>query len=112
MKKLILSIFVVFFFLFGSLNSYGQSTIEINKAAFENTEALKKQIKFDSNTEHKVYQSYKVYQRQMHHINTMSTPNSDLITEEKKKLYSKLCDDLKEILTTEQYAMFLEIEKH
>lgn len=112
MRKLLMSGLIVIAFLVGSQNSYGQSTIGINKAASESTELLKKQIKFDTDTEHQIYQSYKVYQRQLHHINTMDTSNSDLITEEKKKVYSKLCDDLKEILTEEQYAMFLDIEKH
>lgn len=112
MKKLIGSFLIVIAVLIGSQNSYGQNAIEINKAASESTELLKKQIKFDTDTEHQIYESYKVYQRQMHHINTMDTTNSDLITAEKKKVYSKLCENLKEILTEEQYVMFLEIEKH
>ena len=112
MKKLLMSFLIVMAFIVGAQNSYGQSTIEINKAASESTEVLKKQIKFDTDTEHQIYQSYKVYQRQMYHINTMNTSNSNQITEEKKKVFSKLCEDLKEILTEEDYAIFLEIEKH
>ena len=112
MKKLLMTALFMIAFIVCSQNSYGQSSIEINKAASESTELLKKQIKFDADTEHQIYQSYKVYQRQMHHINTMNTSNSDQISEEKKKVYSKLCEHLKEILTEEQYVMFLEIEKH
>jgi len=111
MKKFLMLILVVMIFVLGSQTSFGQSTIEINKDASESTASLKKQIKFNTDKEHRVYQSYMLYQRKMHHISAMNSTNSESVSEEKKKVYSELCDNLKNILSEEQFAQFLEIEK-
>ncbi|NNL33195.1 MAG: hypothetical protein HKO80_08325 [Flavobacteriaceae bacterium] len=111
MKKICLSIFVFMTFIFGVQSSWGQNAIEINKAAFESTASLKKLIKFNTDQENKVFDAYKLYERQLAHIRALESNSLDTLDDEKKKVYASLCDNLNIILTEEQYELFLYLEK-
>ena len=111
MKRTVLMICVIVACCFGLQNSFGQNALEINQAAAENTAALKKQIKFNTEQEHQVYQSFKVYQRQLAHIESMSGQNNIDVAAEKKKIFAELSTSLKGILTAEQYDLFLANEE-
>ena len=111
MKNTVLTICLLFAFSFGYQNSYGQNIIDINRVASENTAELRKQIKFNTEQEHQVYESFLVYERQLRHLNVMSTEYSQDVSDEKKKIYAELCKSLKGILTPEQYDLFIANEE-
>ena len=93
-------------------NNSGAALVAIPPSyAAENTAALKKQIKFNTDQEHEVYQSYLVYQRQLHHIAAINSSETESVVVEKKKIHAELCKRLKDILTVEQYDLFMAYEE-
>lgn len=108
MKKIfLLSLFT--FCLLSTTNVIAQNTLEINNVASEITAELKKEIKFNTEQEHQVYDAYVLYKKRISAIEINN--NASSISQEKKKAYSQLHVAIKTILTDEQYELFKDIEK-
>lgn len=112
MKRFMRFAMFLAFLLITTQISRAQSVLEINQAASETTSELKQQIKFDSEQEDLIYRSYVLYNKKLSQIDAMSSANSKSALEEKKKVYTELCDNLKKILNKEQYARFEAFEKN
>ncbi|NND51589.1 MAG: hypothetical protein HKN54_04225 [Flavobacteriaceae bacterium] len=112
MKRLIRSVLILTLFLFSTQLSHAQNMIEINQSAAETTAELKKEVKFNAEQEDRIYESYVLYHKKLVHIDKMSSANPNSALEEKKKVYTELCDNLKKILNKEQFARFEAIEKY
>ena len=108
MKNALFTLLVAFF-LTGTFTITAQNTLEINNAASEITAELKKEIKFNTDQEHKIYEAYVLYNTSLRDLNEDISLAS--VGEEKKKIYGTLRNTLESILTEEQFEMYQLIEK-
>lgn len=105
MKKLILLTFV--FILTGMLSVSAQNKIQINAAAAEQTEELRKQIKFNDEQRDQVYEVCKEYQAAYQTLSVDLEANKDW----KAKIDARLSEKLASILTEEQFAMYQKLKE-
>jgi hypothetical protein len=107
MKKILL--LSAFAFLF-SFNLEAQNkTIEINAAASTNSKNLRKQIKFNKSQEHQIYEAFVNYEKRILKLKENSKPKSASYNEEAKKIQAVLNNDIKQILSEEQYSLYLSL---
>lgn len=110
MKKLItLSFFTLALFL-TTTTTNAQNKMEINQAAFEKTEALRKLVKFDTNVQDDVYQAYRLYELKMYNINTLAENGTSVTAEDKTKVKANLTQKLKELFTEEQFDVYQSLQ--
>lgn len=105
MKQFLKICLVAAIFFIGSQNTEAQNNIlEINQAASEKTQNLRKQIKFDKDKQNDVFDAYLKYEKALNNSDTISL-------EEKQKITEALILTMKSILSEEQFATYKEIEK-
>jgi ABC-type transporter MlaC component len=106
MKRFLKVCLVAAIFFIGSQNTEAQSNIlEINQAASEKSQDLRKQIKFDKEQLHDVFDAYLKYEK------ALANNSNTITTEQKQKITESLILTMKSILSEEQFAMYKEIEK-
>lgn len=105
MKKLTLLTFA--FILVGMFSLSAQNKIQINAAAAEQTEELRKQIKFNDDQRDQVYEVCKEYQAAYQTLSVDLEANKDW----KAKIDARLAEKLSSILTEEQYATFQKLKE-
>lgn len=105
MKKLILLTFA--FILTGMLSVSAQNKIQINAAAAEQTEELRKQIKFNDEQRDQVYEVCKEYQAAYQTLSVDLKANKEW----KAKIDARLSQKLSSILTEEQFAMYQKLKE-
>lgn len=113
MKKLItLSFFTLALFLTTSTTNgqNAQDNMEINQAAFEKTEALRKLIKFNTNVQDDVYQAYRLYELKMYNINTLAENGTNVSDDDKTKVKANLTQKLKALFTEEQFDVYQSLQ--
>jgi hypothetical protein len=107
MKKLITLCFFVFAMFLGNQSVVAQNTkltdkIEINTRASEQTEALRKYIKFDDNQRDEVYEALREYHQVTFSVNKQTTIEEGVV----EKIETQLESKMKSILTEEQFLRY------
>ncbi|NQX86696.1 MAG: hypothetical protein HRT67_12465 [Flavobacteriaceae bacterium] len=106
MKLFLKVALVASIFFMGSQNTEAQNTIlDINQAASEKSQDLRKQIKFDKEQLHNVFEAYLKYNK------AIASSSSTISDEGKQKLTESLILTMKSILTPSEFAKYKEIEK-
>lgn len=106
MKQFLKVCLVAAIFFIGSQNTEAQNNIlEINQAASEKTQKLRKQIKFNKNTQNDVFDAYLKYEK------ALANSSNNMSIEEKQKITETLILTMKSILSEEEFATYKEIEK-
>jgi uncharacterized protein YaaN involved in tellurite resistance len=103
MKKLITLCLFALTLLLSSQNMTAQNTLEINAEANSKTKALRKTIKFEETKMDAVYKAYQSYGIAYKKISSDLEGNADRL----KKIDTFLDSQLGEILTEEQYLIYL-----
>lgn len=105
MKKLTVLTFVLM--MAGMLSVTAQNKIEINAAAAEQTEELRKKIKFNDDQRDQVYEVCKEYQVAFQTLSVDLEANKEW----KAKIDARLSEKLATILTEEQFAMYQKLKE-
>jgi ABC-type dipeptide/oligopeptide/nickel transport system permease component len=106
MKQFLKVCLVAAIFFIGSQNTEAQNNIlEINQAASEKTQSLRKQIKFDKVKQNDVFDAYLKYEK------AIAKGSKTMSIEEKQKITESLILTMKSILSEEEYARYRDIEK-
>lgn len=105
MKKLITLCFFILALLFNTQGLEAQSTKEINTAASEKTEEIKKNIKLSKDQSEEVYQAYRVFEKSNQGLSKDKNANRKEI----KKINQILDEKLEEILSDEQFKTYLTV---
>lgn len=105
MKKLTVLTFVLF--VAGMLSVTAQNKIQINAAAAEQTEELRKKIKFNDKQRDQVYEVCKEYQAAYQTLSVDLQANKEW----KAKIDNRLSEKLATILTEEQFAMYQKLRE-
>lgn len=106
MKQFLKVCLVAAIFFIGSQNTEAQNnTLEINQAASEKTQELRKQIKFNKNKQNDVFDAYLKYEK------ALASNSNAISVEEKQKITEALILTMKSILDEEQFATYKQIEK-
>ena len=108
MKKIITICLFAFAMVLGTQTVAAQSKVEINSIASKKTQELKKAIKFNSDTEDKVYQTYQMYEQKMANLEKIIASGETVADEDKEKINNMLNDKFRTIFTPEQYKLYLE----
>ena len=110
MKKIMTICFFAFAIILGNQSATAQSKVEINALAAKKTEDLKKVLKFDTDTEHKVYEIYKAFGQKKQSVVALEAKNKVITQEEKKKMDQMLTDEFKKIFTEEEFKRYTSFE--
>lgn len=106
MKRFLKACLLAAIFFIGSQNTEAQNNIlEINQAASEKSQDLRKHIKFDKEQLHDVFDAYLKYEK------ALANSTNTITTEQKQKITESLILTMKSILSEEQFAVYKEIEK-
>jgi uncharacterized protein YaaN involved in tellurite resistance len=108
MKKIITLCIFAIILMFSVQNMSAQNTIEINAEANIKTKELRKTVKFEDtkmNDVYKAYQSYGVAYKKI--SNSLSNKAERL-----KKINTVLDEELKTILSAEEYITYLQYSKN
>lgn len=105
MKKL--TLLTLTFILAGIFTVTAQNKIEINAAAAEQTEELRKQLKFSDHQRDQVYEVCKEYQAAYRTLSVDLQANKEW----KAKIDSRLENKLASILTEEQFNQYKKIQQ-
>ncbi len=104
MKKIITLCISALTVVFSIQNLSAQNTLEINAEANLKTKELRKTVKFEDTKMDDVYKAYQSYGVSYKKIdNTLSNK-----TERLKKIKTILDEELKTILSTEEYILYLQ----
>ncbi|MEZ4793114.1 MAG: hypothetical protein R2783_06535 [Gelidibacter sp.] len=110
MKKIMTLCFFAFAMILGTQTVAAQSKVEINSLAAKKTQALKKAVKFNNDTEDLVYQTYLSYEKKKYSIDKALTEGETISDEDRKKVDNILTDKFKSIFTAEEYRRYLAFE--
>lgn len=105
MKKLTFITLIITLFI-TSANVVAQNKIEINAAASEQTEELRKQLKFNNEQRDQVYEVCKEYQAAYKTLSVDLEANKEW----KAKIDARLESKLATILTEEQFARYKQLQ--
>jgi len=106
MKHFLKVCLVAAMFFVGSQDTEAQNnTLQVNQAASEKTQELRKQIKFDKDKQNDVFDAYLKYEK------ALANNSNAMTSEEKQKITEALILSMKSILNEEQFAVYKEIEK-
>ncbi|MCK8480799.1 hypothetical protein [Psychroserpens algicola] len=103
MKKLITLCLFSVALLFNTQSITAQNTLEINAQANIKTKELRKIVKFEDSKKQDVYKAYQDYGIAYKKISSNLTEN----TERFEKINTALDERLKNILTEEEYVLYL-----
>ena len=107
MKQILKVCLIVTALFFGAQNTEAQNNIlEVNQAASEKTQELRKQIKFDKHIQNDVFDAYLKYEKAL-----ATFEGNTLTSEEKEKITETLVLSMKSILNEEQFALYKKIAK-
>ncbi|MEM6515617.1 MAG: hypothetical protein AAF688_05495 [Bacteroidota bacterium] len=106
MKKYLSLIVLTSALVFSQL-SFSQNRIEIDKAANAKTKELRKTVKFEQNKMRDVFKAYQAFETTYQKIDD----NLDANKERLKKIKEILDNDLKQILSPEEYERYLSISR-
>jgi hypothetical protein len=105
MKKL--TVLTLVLILAGMFSLTAQNKLQINAAAAEQTEELRKQIKFSDEQRDQVYEICKEYQAAYQTLSVDLQANKEW----KTKIDARLSEKLSTILTEEQFAMYQKLNE-
>jgi hypothetical protein len=105
MKKL--TVLTLVLILAGMFSLTAQNKLQINAAAAEQTEELRKQIKFSDEQRDQVYEICKEYQAAYQTLSVDLQANKEW----KTKIDTRLSEKLSTILTEEQFAMYQKLNE-
>ena len=103
MKKIVTLCIFALALLFSTQNATAQNTLEINAEANTKTKELRKVIKFEQAKMQDVYEAYQNYGIAYKKISQNLSANSERL----EKINNSFDERLREILTEEQYVMYL-----
>ena len=107
MKKIITLCFFAFAMIIGTQTAVSQSLIEINSLAAKKTQALKKVLKFNAETEELIYTTYQAYEQKKSNMEKIVEDGRSVSSQDQKKIDAMLTDKFKSILTDEQFKRYL-----
>lgn len=110
MKKIVTLCFFALTVCFSTQTITAQNVIEINAAANQKANELRKTIKFDTNVLEEVYQAYKAYETKIQSIDKYMTQGSQESVKAKTETKEILNARLKELFSEEQYAKYESLE--
>jgi len=108
MKKIITLCIFAITLLFNVQNISAQNTLEINAEANIKTKELRKTVKFDATKMDDVYRAYQSYGVAYKKISNSLSNKADRL----KKINTVLDEELKTILSTEEYMTYLQYSKN
>jgi hypothetical protein len=111
MKKIVTFCFFALALCFTTQTLKAQNLIEINAAANQKANELRKTIKFDNNVLEEVYQAYKAYETKIQSINKFMEEGSTESINAKAETKNVLNKRLKELFTEEQFATFQSLKE-
>lgn len=106
MKKLITLTFFAFAMLLSTANGFAQDKKEIHKVAFEKTETLRKNIKFNTLVQDEVYEVFKQYETNMAVAKKNLSEGKTVTSADFEKIKSTLNSKIKALLTEEQFDVY------
>jgi hypothetical protein len=107
MKKIITLCFFAFAMILSTQTMTAQSMVEINSLASKKTQDLKKAIKFDTNTEELVYQTYQAFEQKKYNIVKLESEGKVVSAEDQEKIDNMLIEKFKNIFTVEEFNRYL-----
>lgn len=99
--------FVVFTMILGTVSMSAQSNVEINSLASKKTQELKKVVKFNSDTEELVYQTYQAFEQKKYKVDKVLAKGGTITAEEKEKINNMLTEKFKTIFSAEEFERYL-----
>ncbi|HLT32761.1 MAG TPA: hypothetical protein VKZ98_03140 [Aquaticitalea sp.] len=111
MKKIITLCFFAVAMILGTQSITAQNIIQVNAVAAEKTKELKQSIKFDSDTEDLVYQTFQEYERKKYSIEKVEAAGQTVSEEDRMKFNNMLAEKFKVLFTPEQYERYLTVSK-
>lgn len=110
MKKIVTLCFFALTVCFSTQTMNAQNVIEINAAANQKANELRKAIKFDTNVLEEVYQAYKAYETKIQSIDKYMEQSSQESVKAKADTKEILNARLKELFTEEQFTKYESLE--
>ncbi|MCK7588984.1 hypothetical protein M0G43_00200 [Subsaxibacter sp. CAU 1640] len=110
MKKIITLCLFAFAMVLGTQSINAQSMVEVNSLAAKKTQELKKAVKFNTETEEAVYETYQTYVKKQMSFEKVAANGGTVTAEEKEKVEKMLTEKFRAIFTAEEFQRFQDFE--
>ncbi|MGJ8590921.1 MAG: hypothetical protein ACSHXF_00135 [Aquaticitalea sp.] len=111
MKKIITLCFFAFAMVLGTQSAAAQTMVEVNAIAAKKTKELKQAVKFNTDTEHAVYETLQAYVSKKFSLDKIVSEGGTVSSEDKVTIDNMVAEKFKNLFTEEQFQRYLEFEK-